>query len=79
MGASFLHVDTEILTRPGQVRDTRSMRVFLMGKEDASVAGGDRWREYVGTYVMRLPTEWVPPGPVDDDGERIPPCVFLKR
>ncbi|KAJ7146324.1 hypothetical protein C8R44DRAFT_973143 [Mycena epipterygia] len=61
------------------VRDTRSMRVFLMGLDDASVDGGDRWREYVATYVMRLPTEWVPPGPVDDDGERIAPCVFLKR
>ncbi|KAJ6601223.1 histone deacetylase complex, SIN3 component [Mycena vulgaris] len=61
------------------VRDARAMRVFLMASEDASVDGGDRWREYVATYVMRLPTEWVPPGPVDDDGERVPPNVFLKR
>jgi paired amphipathic helix protein Sin3a len=55
------------------------MRVFLTGPEDASVDGGDRWREYVTTYVMRLPTEWVPPGPVDEDGERAAPSPFLKR
>ncbi|KAJ7069059.1 histone deacetylase complex, SIN3 component [Mycena belliarum] len=61
------------------VRDTRTMRVFLMAPEDASVDGGDRWREYVATYVMRLPTEWVPPGPVDEEGERVAPNVFLKR
>jgi len=60
-------------------RDTRAMRVFLMSPEDASVDGGDRWREYVTTYVMRLPTEWVPPGPVDEDGERAAPSPFLKR
>ncbi|KAJ7080369.1 Sin3 family co-repressor-domain-containing protein [Mycena belliarum] len=46
---------------------------------DASVDGGDRWREYVVTYVMWLPTEWVPPGPVDEEGERVAPNVFLKR
>ncbi|KAJ7185593.1 histone deacetylase complex, SIN3 component [Mycena filopes] len=61
------------------VRDSRTMRVFLMGSEDPSIDGGDRWREYVTTFVMRLPTEWMPPGPVDEDGERIPPRVFLKR
>ncbi|KAJ7201426.1 histone deacetylase complex, SIN3 component [Mycena pura] len=62
------------------VRDMRTMRVSLMGPEDPSVDGGDRWKEYVTTYVMRLPTEWVPPGPVDEDGERIAPSVtFLKR
>ncbi|KAJ7508513.1 histone deacetylase complex, SIN3 component [Mycena galericulata] len=61
------------------VQDDRAMRVFLMGQEDPSVNGGDRWREYVATYVMRLPTEWVPPGPVDDDGERVAPTTFLKR
>ncbi|KAJ7762381.1 histone deacetylase complex, SIN3 component [Mycena maculata] len=61
------------------VRDERAMRVFLMGSEDASVDGNNRWREYVTTYVLRLPTEWVPPGPVDDDGERVAPTVFLKR
>ncbi|KAJ7292716.1 histone deacetylase complex, SIN3 component [Mycena rebaudengoi] len=56
------------------VRDARAIRVYLMAPEDASVDGGDgaagRWREYVTTYVMRLPTEWVPPGPTDEEGER---------
>ncbi|KAJ7082535.1 histone deacetylase complex, SIN3 component [Mycena crocata] len=61
------------------VRDARAMRVFLTGPEDASIGGEDRWREYVATYVMRLPTEWLPPGSVDDDGERVAPNVFLRR
>ena len=50
-----------------------------MSLEDASVDGGDRRKEYVTTYVMRLPTEWVPPPPVDDDGERVGSSTFLKR
>jgi len=50
-----------------------------MSPEDASVDGGDRWREYVTTYVMRLPTEWAPPAPADEDGERVGPSTFLKR
>ncbi|KAF8204474.1 hypothetical protein K438DRAFT_1905542 [Mycena galopus ATCC 62051] len=61
------------------VRDTRAMRVFLMSPEDPSVNGGDRRREYVATYVMRLPTEWAPPPPLDEDGERVGSSVFLKR
>ncbi|KAJ7242561.1 hypothetical protein B0H12DRAFT_1132175 [Mycena haematopus] len=40
---------------------------------------GDRRKEYVTTYVMRLPTEWLPPPPFDDDGERMGPNTFLKR
>ncbi|KAK7031418.1 histone deacetylase complex, SIN3 component [Favolaschia claudopus] len=60
-------------------RDTRSMRVFLMSTEDPSIDGGDRWKQYVTTYAMRLPTEWVPPLPVDEDGERFGLATFLKR
>jgi hypothetical protein len=55
------------------------MRVFLVSPEDASVNGGDRRKEYVTTYVMRLPTEWVPRAPVDADGERVGQSPFLKR
>lgn len=40
------------------------IRVQLMSAEDPSVEGGkdavSRWREYVNTYVMRHPTEWIP-------------------
>nr|GAT55275.1 predicted protein [Mycena chlorophos] len=62
------------------VRETKTMRVFLMNAEDPSVNGGDRWREYVSTYVMRHPTEWVPPTPgTDDEEDRVSALVFLKR
>ncbi|KAK0505793.1 histone deacetylase complex, SIN3 component [Armillaria luteobubalina] len=46
------------------VRGTKMIRVQLMSAEDPSVEGGKdavpRWREYVNTYVMRHPTEWIP-------------------
>ncbi|KAF7327445.1 Histone deacetylase complex, SIN3 component [Mycena kentingensis (nom. inval.)] len=58
---------------------TSSMRVYLMNAEDPSVNAGDKWKEYVSTYIMRHPTEWVPPGPVDDEDERVAPMVFLRR
>ncbi|KAJ7056613.1 histone deacetylase complex, SIN3 component, partial [Mycena amicta] len=67
------------LYRMEWVRETKTMRVFLMSGEDPSINGGDRWREHVLTYVMRHPTEWAPPGPVDEEDERILPTVFLRR
>ncbi|KXN88887.1 Paired amphipathic helix protein pst1 [Leucoagaricus sp. SymC.cos] len=46
-------------------RETKSMRISLLGAEDSSnestASGIDRWRDYVNTYVMKTPTEWVPP------------------
>lgn len=46
-----------------QVRDSKTVKVQLMGAEDPSVSGvasaTNRWREYAHTYVMRHPTEWV--------------------
>ncbi|KAG7452216.1 uncharacterized protein BT62DRAFT_926424 [Guyanagaster necrorhizus] len=46
------------------MRGTKMVRVQLMAPEDSSVEGGrdavSRWREYVNTYTMRHPTEWIP-------------------
>jgi paired amphipathic helix protein Sin3a len=55
------------------------MRIQLVGGKDPSVDGDgsalSRWEEYVDTYVMDHPTEWMP----NDGNEtrRIP--VFLRR
>lgn len=53
------------------------MRITLLGPEDPSTektaSGTDRWRDYVNTYVMKTPTEWVPAG----RGRTSP--VFLRR
>jgi len=47
------------------VRETKCMRISLLGTEDPStettLMGTDRWRDYVNTYVMKTPTEWMPP------------------
>ncbi|KAF7312114.1 Histone deacetylase complex, SIN3 component [Mycena indigotica] len=70
------------LYRMEWVRETKTMRVFLVSNDDPSVNGGDRWREYVSTYVMRHPTEWIPlPPSAEEDDDRIPPTtsLFLKR
>ncbi|KAA1467807.1 hypothetical protein DENSPDRAFT_770847 [Dentipellis sp. KUC8613] len=44
-------------------QDARRMSVQLVGADEASVDEGvtevDRWREYVDSYVMDHPTEWV--------------------
>lgn len=41
------------------------MFVQLVEPDDPSVNGDGtpitRWREYMDSYVLRLPTEWVPP------------------
>ncbi|KAF9270675.1 hypothetical protein L218DRAFT_952760 [Marasmius fiardii PR-910] len=58
------------------VRESKTMRIYLMRSEDASVEGDGtrhgRWREYVDTYVMEHPTEWI--GSCLRTGN-----VFLKR
>ncbi|KAL0581071.1 hypothetical protein V5O48_000964 [Marasmius crinis-equi] len=57
-------------------RETKTMRISLMRGEDASVGGEgtghSRWREYVDTYVMEHPTEWIGTGFSTE-------TVFLKR
>lgn len=40
------------------------MRIQLLGSDDPSVegraSGEDRWREYIDSYIMNHPTEWMP-------------------
>ncbi|KAG7099673.1 hypothetical protein E1B28_001498 [Marasmius oreades] len=58
------------------VRESQRMRLYLMRPEDPSVDGVGtrhaRWREYVDTYVMVHPTEWIGTGLRTGN-------VFLKR
>ncbi|KAF8640768.1 hypothetical protein AX17_000418 [Amanita inopinata Kibby_2008] len=60
------------------VKDTRKIRVYLVGEDDASVDSDgsrqSRWREYVNTYVSTSPTEWLP-----TTREGGMSSVFLKR
>ena len=55
------------------------MRIQLVGEEDPSVDGNgsamSRWREYVDTFVMNYPTEWMPKEPVEKG--RAP--VYMRR
>lgn len=48
------------------MRESKSMRISLLGLEDPSTeitqSATDRWRDYVNTYVMKVPTEWAPCG-----------------
>ncbi|KAI0784958.1 hypothetical protein C8Q75DRAFT_776889 [Abortiporus biennis] len=59
--------------------NSRSLRIQLMGSEEPSVAGDgskvERWREYVATYTMQQPTEWVK-RPNDNGKKR---TLFLRR
>lgn len=53
------------------------MRIQLLGSDDPSVEEDrksevHRWREYVDSYVLGHPTEWMP----DAEGGR---PVYLKR
>jgi paired amphipathic helix protein Sin3a len=45
-------------------RSSKTMRIQLLGTNDPSVeertSGEDRWREYVDSYILRHPTEWMP-------------------
>ncbi|KAJ8464001.1 hypothetical protein ONZ45_g17389 [Pleurotus djamor] len=60
-------------------RAARQLRMQLIGTDDPSVDGdasmAHRWREYVDTYVMHYPTEWVPES--KDQEKKCP--VFLRR
>ncbi|KAF8167408.1 hypothetical protein B0H34DRAFT_644805 [Crassisporium funariophilum] len=60
------------------VRDSsRWIRVSLCSSDEASVSTDgstlSRWREYVNTYVMNYPTEWVP------EPKKGSAAVFLRR
>ncbi|CCL98092.1 uncharacterized protein FIBRA_00086 [Fibroporia radiculosa] len=57
--------------------DSRHLRIQLVGSTDPSV-GEDvsrrgRWKEYVASYVMEHPTEWLPAGRAGGSS------LFLKR
>ncbi|EKM84028.1 hypothetical protein AGABI1DRAFT_110625 [Agaricus bisporus var. burnettii JB137-S8] len=59
------------------VRETQSMRISLLGPDDPSTENrtsrSERWRDYVNTYVLKTPTEWVP---ASRGGES---AVYLRR
>ena len=53
------------------------MRIALCSTDEPSVetdgSSMSRWREYVNTYVMSYPTEWLP------DTQKKSNAVFLQR
>ena len=59
---------------------TRTLRIQLLGLNDPSTDEDNsdvgRWREYVATYVLKHPTEWMP-GQPRSKRKRSP--LFLKR
>ncbi|KAF7966906.1 hypothetical protein HWV62_36583 [Athelia sp. TMB] len=62
-------------------QSTKGMRIQLLGPEDASIEGQgdtgvDRWREYVDSYLLTHPTEWMP---ADTDEDRTNSAVYLRR
>lgn len=60
-----------------QDRESRRLRIQLLDKEDPSVnedsSAVGRWREYVASFVLQHPTEWLPVS------RRKRRAVFLKR
>ncbi|KAL0951709.1 hypothetical protein HGRIS_008384 [Hohenbuehelia grisea] len=54
----------DLLYKIQWVREAKALRIQLTGANDPSVdcdgSAKRRWREYVETYVMVHPTEWVP-------------------
>ncbi|GJE87693.1 hypothetical protein PsYK624_037760 [Phanerochaete sordida] len=62
-------------------RESRRLRIQLLSKDDPSVNEDDstegRWREYVASYVLRHPTEWLPRRTSARKPRRGP--VYLKR
>jgi paired amphipathic helix protein Sin3a len=60
---------------------THTMRIQLVGADEASVDGAphrtahDRWREYIDSYVLEYPTEWVGGG----RGMPVQAPPFLRR
>lgn len=73
---SFAHWNQTLLS---QEPELKMLRMQLIGADDPSVDGGTsmvhRWREYVDTYVMHYPTEWVPE--TKEQGQSS--TVFLRR
>jgi paired amphipathic helix protein Sin3a len=53
------------------------MRIALCNSDEPSMetdgSSMSRWREYVNTYVMSYPTEWLP------DTQKRSSAVFLRR
>lgn len=60
-----------------QVRESQCMRIALCSPDEPSVetdgSSMSRWREYVNTYVMSYPTEWLP------ETQKRSSAVFLQR
>lgn len=60
-------------------RETRKLRIQLLGTDDPSANENQtalgRWKEYVASYVLRHPTEWLP----RRRAEKKARAVFLKR
>lgn len=56
----------------------KTMRIQLLGTDDASVethtSSVDRWREYVDSYLLTHPTEWMP-----ETDEKQFATLFLRR
>lgn len=58
------------------------MRIQLLGADDPSVeerraSGVDRWREYIDSYLLSHPTEWMPEA--DEEKEKSRGMLFLRR
>lgn len=64
-----------------QDRETKTLRIQLVGADDASAdedgSAVGRWREYAATYMSRYPTEWLPQRPAEKKGKVGP--LYLKR
>ncbi|EKM61386.1 uncharacterized protein PHACADRAFT_134990 [Phanerochaete carnosa HHB-10118-sp] len=62
-------------------RESRKLRIQLLSKDDPSANEDDstegRWREYLTSYVLRHPTEWLPRRSLGKGPRRGP--VYLKR
>lgn len=60
-----------------KVRETRCIRLSLCSPDEPSVQTDGtsigRWRDYVNTYVMTHPTEWMP------EAKKNASPVFLRR
>ena len=75
-------VAIELNSDNAQDMRSRTLRIQLLSAEDPSLEEDEtkigRWRQYVGTYVTRYPTELVPQGK-DVRAKAEKSRVFLKR
>ena len=83
VGYSYYSANAELYLYRSRTQDqsTKGMRIQLLGAEDASIEGQgdtgvDRWREYVDSYLLTHPTEWMP---ADTDEDRTNSAVYLRR